>query len=85
MCPAGRHGLDYQGQSCDLCPRRDAALRAHGVTMASVEAMVFARDLMTTSLADAVPSHPTLRALDEAILSLRRTCALIHETLRRIP
>lgn len=20
MCPSGRHGLDYRGQSCDLCP-----------------------------------------------------------------
>jgi hypothetical protein len=21
MCPAGKHGLDYQGQACDLCPK----------------------------------------------------------------
>jgi hypothetical protein len=21
MCPAGKHGLDYKGQMCDLCPR----------------------------------------------------------------
>ena len=20
MCPAGKHGLDYEGQRCDLCP-----------------------------------------------------------------
>jgi hypothetical protein len=20
MCPAGKHGLDYEGQCCDLCP-----------------------------------------------------------------
>ena len=20
MCPAGKHGLDYEGQLCDLCP-----------------------------------------------------------------
>jgi len=21
LCPAGKHGLDFQGQPCDLCPR----------------------------------------------------------------
>ena len=31
LCPSGRHGLDYRGQACDLCPapfavwRRDAS------------------------------------------------------------
>lgn len=27
LCPKGRHGLDYQGQPCDLCakPRRAAS------------------------------------------------------------
>jgi len=23
MCKAGKHGLDYKGQACDLCPREE--------------------------------------------------------------
>jgi hypothetical protein len=23
LCPAGKHGLDFEGQHCDLCPREE--------------------------------------------------------------
>lgn len=31
MCPSGRHGLDYRGQVCDLCPNKFAVWRQDGL------------------------------------------------------
>lgn len=34
MCPSGRHGLDYRGQICDLCPPPPFAVWRRGICAA---------------------------------------------------
>jgi len=55
LCPAGRHGLDYRGQVCDLCPSTFAVWPKDGIDT----------DVRTYAAPD-VRIAAELRALDDA-------------------
>jgi hypothetical protein len=52
LCPAGKHGLDYEGQPCDRCPddARAADARARARALAATKQAMEAADALADRL-----------------------------------